>query len=127
MLQAPIGVESARLGAFSLKVRCLSDVAAARVRLRRHVPPFESAFVTNQVASQRGCSRNLDSNSKHQPLSALAPQGATFLRGALTSQSMLPTHSFTTPSFTLIILEVVAGQDRIDETARLDGPILDDH
>jgi hypothetical protein len=39
----------------------------------------------------------------------------------------LPTHLFTTPSFTLIILEVVAGQDRIDETARLVGLILDDY
>ena len=58
-LQTPIGVESARLGAFSLKVRRLSSGACCSREASAGYSAIESAFVTSQVASQRGRSRNL--------------------------------------------------------------------
>ena len=59
-LQTPIGVESARLGAFSLKVRRLSDGVCCSHEALAACPLVESAFVINQVALQRGVSRNLE-------------------------------------------------------------------
>jgi hypothetical protein len=58
-LQTPIGVESARLGAFSMKVRRLSSGACCSREASAAYSAIESAFVTSQVASQRGRSRNL--------------------------------------------------------------------
>lgn len=59
-LQTPIGVESARLGAFSLKVRRLSNGAYCSPEASAGYSAIESAFVTSQVAPQRGRSRNLE-------------------------------------------------------------------
>jgi hypothetical protein len=53
------------------------------VRLRRFVPLLESAFVTNQVASQRGCSRNFDANGKRSAPFPYGPEkGPLFLRSS---------------------------------------------
>lgn len=59
-LQTPMGVESARLGAFSMKARRLSKGVCCSCEALAASPLCESAFVTNQVASQRGRSRNLE-------------------------------------------------------------------
>ena len=53
-LQTPIGVESARLGAFSQKVRSLSNRACCLNEASAGCTAVESAFVSNQGASQRG-------------------------------------------------------------------------